>query len=116
MGIQKIAATVAIAILVMLPAHASAACETSKRISHLDASCLDAEWYNPPGILIVFNTAWFKVRNLCSSQGTVVAKVDVRAGMDKTLYLGNSELREGAPATTIRGIYCCEDLSDLCSR
>ena len=116
MGIQKIAATVAIAILVMLPAHASAACGSSQRISHQDASCLEAEWHNPPGILIVFNPAWFTVRNLCSSQGTVVAKVDVRGGLDKTLHLRDSELRVGVPTTTIRGIYCCEDLSDLCSR
>ena len=116
MGIQKIAATVAIAILVMLPAHASASCESSKRTSHRDANCLEAEWHNPPGMLIVFQTAWYRVRNLCSSQGTVVAKVDVRDGKDRTLYLKNSELREGYPPTTTRWIYCCKDLSDLCSR
>ena len=30
--------------------------EASQRISHQDASCLEAEWHNPPGIMIVFQS------------------------------------------------------------
>ena len=117
MGIQKIAATVAIAIPWSCSRHTqSAACEISKRISHRDANCLEAEWYNPPGLMVVIATAWFKVRNSCSSRGTVVAKVDLENGIDKTLRLKNSTLRQGYPMTRIRWIYCCADLSDHCSR
>ena len=105
----------AIAVLAALPEQASASCERSQRISHRDAECLAAEWHNPRGLNVLMEWSWYKVRNYCASLGTVVVKVDVEAAKDFTEYLEDSVMRSGESRMRIRWIYCCADLSDLCS-
>ena len=58
---------------------------------------------------------WFEVKNLCAHSGKVVAKVDIAGDMDRTLHLTDSRMRYGESSRRIRWIYCCADLSDLCS-
>lgn len=112
MNIPSTATVLAIAVLSAFPEPASAACERDKRISHRDAECLAAEWHNPSGMSIF---GWYMVRNYCASQGTVVVKIDIKDAQDDTLHLTTSEMRTGTTRTRIRGIYCCTDLSDICS-
>ena len=53
--------------------------------------------------------AW--ARNLCSDQGKIVVKVDVKNAKDKTWHLTGSEEREGSGYGRVRGVYYCKDLS-----
>jgi len=41
----------------------------------------------------------------------VVAKVDLKEEMDRTMYLDNGATRTGQTKFRIRWIYCCADLS-----
>ncbi len=109
------AVAVATGLAVMLTVQANAACGISDRISHRDANCLRAEWHNPP-VPVFGSTTWYAVKNMCVSNGKVVAKVDIENGTDRTLHLADSQERSDTTWTRIRWIYCCTDLSDLCSR
>ena len=94
---------------------AEASCGSSKRVSHRDAACLYAEWDNSgtwPA-----QRADYEVQNLCPEFGRVVAKVDVKNSGDKTLNLDDGSSRGGTIiGSHVRWIYCCKDLSFLCSR
>ena len=46
----------------------------------------------------------------------MVAKVDLKEEMDRTMYLDNGATRTGQTKFRIRWIYCCADLSRLCNR
>lgn len=114
-SLKEIAA-VALAVLVVLPSQALAACDRSDRIRARDATCLDASWHNPRGLEAVFGRSSFEVQNLCPELGKVVAKVDIVMDMDRTFHLTTGERREFETVRLVRGIHCCSDLSDLCSR
>ena len=115
MKIPNTVMVLAIAVLAALPEQASASCERSKRISHRDAECLEASWHNPHGVDVLMEWSSYRVRNSCASLGTVVAKVDVKSAKDIIERLRDSAERYGESRMRIRWIYCCADLSDLCS-
>ena len=115
MRVSSVTVAVATVLLVMLTVQANASCGIGNRISHRDANCLRAEWHNPP-VPVFSSTTWYAVKNMCASQGKVVAKVEIENEMDRTLHLANSHERSDTTWSRIRWIYCCKDLSDLCSR
>ena len=80
------------------------------------ASCLGASWRNPTEHHVLTRKSWYEVQNRCPEQGRVVGKVDVKMRMDRTLHFDNGNRRTGEVRGKIRGIFCCADLSDLCSR
>ena len=103
----------ALAASIILAGGAQAACEWSDRIAMDDAECLSGGWQNQawPNK----DTAW--VKNECSALGTVVAKIDRKDARDWTLRLKNDfTVTMSGNAGNVRGIYCCSDLSDLCSK
>ena len=72
------------AALMLLPATtAEASCSTGNRVDHRDAECLSAWWKNR-GVL---KKSPYHVRNMCPEYGKVVAKVDLKSAMDRTLHL-----------------------------
>ena len=103
----------AVAVLVLQAAATEAACGKKHRVSHRDSECLSAWWENHNS---TFRHNTYNVRNNCASQGRVVAKVDLKEEMDRTLYLDNGATRSGQTKFRIRWIYCCSDLSTLCNR
>ena len=111
-----ITAAVIVALLSALPGRALAACDGGDRISAAEASCLGARWRNPTGLQVLTKKAGYVVRNSCPEDGTVVAQVDAKSAMDRTLHLADGRQRKGNVQGKIRGIYCCSDLSDICSR
>ena len=115
MSILKPAIALAIVFSAALPEQSIARCDRGDRISHSDAGCLWAKWYNPSGLLEIGERRWFEVMNVCARRGKVVTKVDIEGEMDRTLHLTNSKMRYGKALGRIRGIYCCADLSHLCS-
>ena len=48
--------------------------------------------------------------------GSVVAKVDLKSAMDRTLRLDDGDGRDGSTVHRIRGISCCSDIGELCNR
>lgn len=109
-------AAIAFVASAVFPGMAFSACDGRDRISAAEASCLGARWRNPTGVQVLTKKAGYVVRNFCPEDGTVVAKVDVRSAMDRTLHLTDGRQRKGNVHGKIRGIYCCSDLSDICSR
>ncbi len=103
----------AVAVLVLQAAATEAACGKKHRVSHRDSECLSAWWENHNS---TFKPNTYNVRNNCASQGRVVAKVDLKEEMDRTLYLDHGATRTGHTKFRIRWIYCCSDLSTLCNR
>ena len=89
-----------------------AACSKGDRVDHRDAECLSASWNNR-GVL---RKSPYHVRNMCPEYGTVVAKVDLKSAMDRTLHLDDGEERDGSTIHRIRGISCCSDIGELCNR
>ncbi len=81
-------------------------------MDHRDAECLSANWNNR-GVL---RKSPYHVRNMCPDYGRVVAKVDLRSAMDRTLHLDDGDWRDGSTVHSIRGISCCSDSGDLCNR
>ena len=110
---RAVSAVFALAMAAMLAGQAHASCGKSQRIAHDDADCLDAGWDN--------STDWASTgkvwaRNLCPEHGTVVAKVDIKGGNDKTWYLHDGEKKSaGTNVLNTREVSCCSDLSDLCN-
>ena len=106
-------AVLAVALTLLLSADAAmAACSKGNRVDHRDAECLSANWDNR-GVL---RKSPYHVRNMCPDYGTVVAKVDLRSAMDRTLHLDDGDWRDGSTIHSIRGISCCSDSGDLCNR
>ena len=101
------------AALMLLPATtAEASCSTGNRVDHRDAECLSAWWKNR-GLL---KKSPYHVRNMCPEYGKVVAKVDLKSAMDRTLHLNDGLPRDGDTRHRIRGISCCSDTGALCNR
>ena len=99
--------------LILLPAiTAEASCSTGNRVDHRDAECLSASWKNR-GVL---KKSPYHVRNMCPEYGKVVAKVDLKSAMDRTLHLNDGSQRDGTTIHRIRGISCCSDIGELCNR
>ena len=109
---HPVSAVFALAMVAALAGQAHASCGSSQRIDHDDANCLDAGWNN--------STDWASngkvwARNECPDHGTVVAKVDIKDGKDKTWYLHDGDKKsEGTSLLNTRNVYCCADKSDLC--
>ena len=110
---RLLAPALAFVVLVLQAAAAEAACGKKHRVSHRDSECLSAWWENHNSM---YQHNVYHVRNMCSSQGRVVAKVDLAEEMDRTMYLDNGATRTGQTKFRIRWIYCCSDLSTLCNR
>ena len=101
------------AALMLLPATtAEASCSTGNRVDHRDAECLSASWKNR-GVL---KKSPYHVQNMCPEYGKVVAKVDLKSAMDRTLHLDDGSQRDGTTIHRIRGISCCSDIGELCNR
>ena len=101
------------AALMLLPATtADASCSAGNRVDHRDSECLSAWWKNR-GVL---KKSSFHVRNMCPEYGKVVAKVDLKSAMDRTLHLNDGLPRDGDTRHRIRGISCCSDTGALCNR
>ena len=97
----------------LLPATtADASCGSGSRVNHRDAECLSASWKNR-GVL---KKSPYHVRNMCPEYGKVVAKVDLKSAMDRTLHLDDGSQRDGTTIHRIRGISCCSDIGELCNR
>ena len=111
---HAVSALFALALTAALGGQAYAgSCEGGDRIDHEDADCLDADWNNSTNWLS-HGKVW--ARNECSSQGTVVAKVDIKDAKDKTWNLTNANKKSsGTGIFNTRNVYCCSDLSDLCN-
>ena len=115
MSISRNAILLVVGIAAASTKQTTAACGSGNRISHRDAVCLEAMWHNPSEWSFTSQESVYTVQNTCARLGTVVAKVDIRGDMDRTLHLGSSTPRSGHVLGRIRSIYCCADLSDLCS-
>ena len=102
---------VAFVLLLLLGSEAFASCTGSNRIWHNSAECLVAEWESKSWP----QTSWFRVGSSCPEFGKVVAKVDIKNASDRTIHLTNSNSRSGSSTHSIRGIYCCKDVGDLCN-
>ena len=81
-------------------------------MDHGDAECLSASWNNR-GLL---KKSPYHVQNMCPAYGKVVAKVDLKSAMDRTLHLDDGSRRDGSTLHRIRGISCCSDTGALCNR
>ena len=104
-------AVFAAALTLLLAADAAeASCGSGNRVDHRDAECLSASWNNR-GVL---RKSPYHVRNMCPEYGTVVAKVDLKSAMDRTLHLDDGEERDGSTIHRIRGI-SCSDIGELCN-
>ncbi len=107
------AAALLAAALMLLPATTAAgSCSPGDRVNHRDAECLSASWKNR-GVL---KKSPYHVRNMCPEYGKVVAKVDLKSAMDRTLHLDDGSRRDGSTIHRIRGISCCSDTGALCNR
>ena len=105
-------------VLAGLAGHAHASCVSSERIDFRNADCLSAEWDNKnlsssPNIV--------KTQNRCSDIGDVVARVDVDGKIpgdfgDFTVVLTDGRLRTTNTPYKVKGVYCCENFSDLCNK
>ncbi len=106
-------AVLAAALTLLLAADAAmASCDSGNRVDHKNAECLSASWNNR-GVL---RKSPYHVRNMCPEYGKVVAKVDLKSAMDRTLHLDDGEERDGSTVHRIRGISCCSDTGALCNR
>ena len=107
------AAALLAAALLLFPATAAAgSCSSGDRVDHGDAECLSASWNNR-GLL---KKSPYHVQNMCPAYGKVVAKVDLKSAMDRTLHLNDGSQRNGSTLHRIRGISCCSDSGALCNR
>ena len=105
-------AVLAVALLLLPDSAEAGSCTGGNRVNHRDAECLNAWWKNR-GLL---RKSPYHVRNMCSGYGEVVAKVDLKSAMDRTLHLNDGDWRDGQTSHRIRGISCCKDTGDLCNR
>ena len=109
---RAVSAMFALVLTAVLAGQAYASCGKSQRIDHDDADCLDAGWDNSTNWLS-HGKVW--ARNECPEHGTVVAKVDIKGGKDKTWHLSDGDKKsEGTSILNTRNVSCCSDLSDLC--
>ena len=105
-------ALLALALMLTPATTANASCSSGDRVNHRDAECLSASWKNRG----VFRKSPYHVQNMCPDYGKVVAKVDLKSAMDRTLHLNDGIRRDGTTSHRIRGISCCSDIGELCNR
>ena len=92
---------------------AEASCGNRDRVSaHVADSCIQASWRNCQGI-----HTCFRARSVCPGV-KVVAKVDLKSFKDRVWTLTDGRERRAGiiGRNKVRGIYCCKDLSDFCTR
>ena len=110
---NTVSTVTAFTLAAVLAGQAHAGCGESQRMSHQSAECLRAEIKSSGNGKIV------EVQNLCPSYGQVVAKIEGESlppfPSSYTLYLNNGTA-VGRPLIQVSGVYCCEDLSDLCNK
>ncbi len=113
------ARTAAVALLValavaILPTQSQASCTGSNRITDDNSDCMVSSYRNKSWP----NNNAYDAKNLCHQIGKIVVKVDIKGLVDKTWHIsGSSTYRNTSPnANTVRGIYCCKDLGDLCNK
>ena len=104
-----------LAVVLMLLAATSgpvlASCGKSQRIRPSEAPCMEGGYKNKGNSF--WNPRWEAwARNLCSDQGKIVVKVDVKNAKDKTWHLTGSGKRKDRGKGRVRGIYYCRDLSN----
>ena len=110
-GIPAVA-VLAVALILLPATTADASCSAGNRVDYRDAECLSAWWKNR-GLL---KKSPYHVRNMCPEYGKVVAKVDLKSAMDRTLHLNDGLPRDGDTRHRIRGVSCCSDTGALCNR
>ena len=118
---HKISAVVVLALAATVAGQAHASCGPSQRTSHEDADCLSADWgtSSSPSILYPIPV---KTQNLCSDIGKVVARINtypLSSGSSEEYYI--EALHDGTPNVSyarnkIKGVYCCEDMGQICSK
>ena len=118
---RKISTVVVLAALaVTVAGQAHAVCGPSQRMTHEEADCLRADW-NTSSSPSILNPIPVTTQNLCSDIGIVVARINISSGG----YLGEDyhleALHDGTPnvnyaRSKIKGVYCCEDISQICSK
>ena len=107
-GIPAVA-VLAVALILLPATTADASCSAGNRVDYRDAECLSAWWKNR-GLL---KKSPYHVRNMCPEYGKVVAKVDLKSAMDRTLHLNDGLPRDGDTRHRIRGVSCCSDIGDV---
>ena len=111
---HAVSAVFVLALTMALARQAHAACGNSQRIDFREAECLEANWNNNRDF---WSNGKVEATNLCATYGTVVAKIDIKAGSDKTWYLTDGETRSSSTGGyDTRNVWCCSDLSDFCDR
>ena len=118
---HKISTVVVLALAVTVAGQAHAVCGPSQITNHEDADCLRADWdtSSSPSIL---NPIPVTTQNLCSDIGKVVAKIDMDLFSSGSIESFRLEaLHDGTPNVSyarskIKGVYCCEDISQICSK
>ena len=91
-------------------------CEWSYRMNHSNSDCMHGWWDNsPPASTGYAMGSKYGVQSFCSNYGSVVAKIDISGGSDRTWTLNNgSKQRGGSVWNNVSGIYCCIDKGDMC--
>ena len=109
---RAVSAMFALVLMAALAGQAYASCGKSQRIDHDDANCLDAGWNNSTNWLS-HGKVW--ARNECPEHGTVVAKVDIKGGKDKTWHLSDGDKKSAGTSTTVADfvVVCSEMLRHL---
>jgi len=118
---HKISAVVVLALAATVAGQAHASCGPSQRTSHEDANCLRADWGTSSSPSIV-NPIPVTTQNLCSDIGKVVARINtypLSSGSSEEYYI--EALHDGTPNVSyarnkIKGVYCCEDMGQICSK
>ena len=111
---QSILGLFAFAAAMVVAGAAYASCGISDRLTFHHSECVHGWWDNNEWPKK--STFGAQVQNDCHLWGKVVVKVDLASCSDKTWHFTNANTRRGSEACRVRGIYCCQDLSDLCDR
>ena len=117
---HKISTVVVLALAATVAGQAHASCGPSQRTSHEDADCLRADW-NTSSSPSLLNPVPVTTQNLCSDIGTVVARIYTYFAGEFGEAYNPVTLHHGTPNVSyernkIKGVYCCEDLSQICSK
>lgn len=96
-----------------------ASCTGDDRLSLSEADCLNGGHTNSCSSKLfghcISRNSYFWAQSTCSAQGTVVAKIDITGGTDKTWHLNDDVKRSGSHTDKhTGGVYCCNDLG-LCN-
>ena len=118
LGLRLVAAFAALLFLAPLAIDQALGsnCEWSYRMNHSNSDCMHGWWDNSPPASAGYGTgSKWGVQSFCSNYGSVVAKIDLSGGADKTWTLNNgSKRRSGSFWHDVSGVYCCIDKGDMC--